>query len=142
MQPGSGHCPRSAHSVCAMCIPRLKTAQTVIDTRRYPQTPRDTEIQKEQNVFICPEQLNRSPCNIMHVSLWYLHRWHCFHCVFSNVFANYLPKKMQSYIGCIYMVFLHCVFSNVYSNGPCEMMHSHIGCICLAFLQCVFSNAS
>ena len=41
----------------------------------------------------------------------------------SNVSSNCLPKKMHSFIGCIYSIFPHCVFSNVSSKHLHERMH-------------------
>ena len=61
------------------------------------------------------------------------------HCEFSNVSSNCLHEKMQSHIGCIYLIFLHCAFSNVSSNCLPERRQSHIGCICSTFPHCVFS---
>ena len=43
----------------------------------------------------------------------WLHFLTFLHCAFLNVSSNRLPKKRQSYIGCICLAFLHCAFSNV-----------------------------
>ena len=64
------------------------------------------------------------------------------HCVFLDVSAVRLHKRMKSHIGCICLTFLRCVLSNVSSKHLHERMHCHIGCTCLSFLHCVFSNVS
>ena len=83
------------------------------------------------------------------MSLGYLHWQHCFHYVFSNVFANFPPKKMQSWLHLIndlYGFSPLCVFKCFFKWSTRESarvhwkMHSQIGCVCLAFPHCVFSN--
>ena len=56
--------------------------------------------------------------------LHWLHLFHFLCCAFSNASSNWLPKKMQSRIGCICLIFLPCVFSNVSSNCLPEKIHS------------------
>ena len=81
------------------------------------------------SVILSPSQIHMLyskdlTLSMCHFSSTFLHR------VFSNVFANCLPQKRHSHIGCICLTFLHCVFSNVSSNCLPEKRHSHIGCIC------------
>ena len=65
-----------------------------------------------------------------------------FSTVLTNVSLNWLPVRMQSHIGYIYLTFLCCVSSNVFSNCLPGRMQSHIGCICLIFPHCVSSDVS
>ena len=62
--------------------------------------------------------------------------------VFSNVFSNGQPERMQSHTGCICSAFLHCGFLNVSSKRLDNRMQSHIACICSTFLHCAFSNVA
>ena len=56
---------------------------------------------------------------------------------FSYESSKTVSKRMQSYIGCICLLFPHCAIANVSSNHCPVRRHSYIGCIYMAFLQCV-----
>ena len=84
----------------------------------------------------CIQHFQDLTLSMCHFSSTFLHR------VLSNVFANCLPHKTNSHIGCICLTFLHCAFSNVSSKCLPQKRHSHIRCICLTFLHCAFSNVS
>ena len=60
--------------------------------------------------------------------------------LFSYVSSNRLPRRMQSYTGCISLNFPWCVSLNVPLNVSIEMMHNYTDCICLAFHHCVVPN--
>ena len=55
--------------------------------------------------------------------------WIILKCGFSNVSSICWPKRMQSHIGCIYMIFRVYVFLNVFSNCLPDMKHNYTDCM-------------